>query len=388
MSMRILHLSKTSEGGGWAFAQVRDLRRRGIDVHIVLPSRSGFADAYEGIGATVHVLPISLARVASLETRRAFRRLVAETSPDIIHSHFVSTTLFMRLVLGRAHPVPRVFQVPGPLHLETAAIRSAEILTAGPSDNWLGACRRTVQYYRDAGVPAGRVGLCYYGGDWERLEGDPDPAVDLGELDGRSAAVKIGMVAYVYPPKKWLGQRRGIKGHEDLIDALALLRGRGWDVHGVFAGGPWGDAAQYYSEVRDYGTKVLGDRAHFLGTRSDVRDIYASLDVAVHPSHSENLGGAADSLFLGVPTVATSVGGFPDIVRPGLTGRLAAPKNPASLADQIEAVLREPVLAREQARAGGGLVSRNLTIRATGDVLISHYEGLIRDRAVHPWSGF
>ena len=93
------------------------------------------------------------------------RALVARVAPDVIHSHFVSTTLVARLALGRRHPAPRIFQVPGPLHLEHGFFRRLDLRTAGPRDVWVGSCAWTQQEYVRRGVPAERVFLSYYGTD-------------------------------------------------------------------------------------------------------------------------------------------------------------------------------------------------------------------------------
>ena len=137
-----------------------------------------------------------------------------------------------------------------------------------------------------------------------------------------------GWSPYCYKPKAYLGSRRGIKGHEDFIDAVGLLRRDGLDVIGVVAGGAWQGAEAYYDAVQAYARANTDARVMFLGTRRDIAAIYADLDVAVHPSLSENLGGAAESLLFGVPTVTTNVGGFPDLIADGVTGRMVPPRDP------------------------------------------------------------
>jgi len=172
---------------------------------------------------------------------------------------------------------------------------------------------------------------------------------DLG-LD--TDAPVVGMVAYMYAPKRLLGQRVGLKGHEDLIDAMTIVREQDPRVRVVFVGGAWGGAHRYEQRVRDYARRRLGPDALFLGDRGDVAALYRHFQVAVHPSHSENLGGAAESLLLGVPTVATSVGGFPDLVEDGATGLLVPPHSPTSLARAISTLLSDEPAARKMARAG------------------------------------
>jgi glycosyltransferase involved in cell wall biosynthesis len=387
--MRVLQLLKTSVGGDWALRQSRVLARLGVEIHVVTPDDTGLVGAYREFGARTHVLQTDLARLRRpgdfLAARRQLRQLVDATAPDVIHSHFVGTSLFMRLALGRGHPTPRLFQVPGPLHLENPIVRRVEIASAGPTDYWAASCQASVDHYRRAGVRSDRVSLAYYGVDVSRYDGVA-PADLRAELGLAPTAKLIGMVAYVYPPKHWLGQKVGVKGHEDLIDATALLLARGLDVHAVFVGGAWGDGPRsraYFDQVRACAHARLGSRAHFLGNRTDVAALYPNFDVAVHPSHSENLGGAGESLLFGAPTVATRVGGFPDIVRDGSTGWLVDAKSPKMLAEAIEAVLADPAAARGRAALGSSLVRDLLDVNRTAARVFELYGELTDRRRDH-----
>ncbi|MGN1010870.1 MAG: glycosyltransferase family 4 protein, partial [Clostridia bacterium] len=126
----------------------------------------------------------------------------------------------------------------------------------------------------------------------------------------------------------------------DFIDALAMLIDDFPNLYGVCIGGAWNGATKYERKIVDYGKKRCGERLRFLGTRKDVFDLYGDMDIAVHPSHSENLGGAAESMLLEVPTIATDVGGFPDLVKHEETGLLVPPKNPNALAEAIRSMLQ------------------------------------------------
>ncbi len=373
--MRALHLVKTSVGASWAYRQMRELTRLGVEVHVALPPGGPLVPRYEGAGVVVHPMPIDLPVRSPWRcpgTLRTLHDLVARIRPDIIHSHFVGTTLTMRLALGRDHPTPRIFQVPGPLHLEHPLFRRAELATAGPSDWWVGSCRWTCDRYRRSGVPADRVSLVYYGCDLDEFDRG-GPGKLRHELGIAPGIRLVGMVAYMYAPKRYLGQARGIKGHEDLIDALTLCLEAVPDLVGVFIGGAWGDAETYERRVRSYGEKRLGDRARFLGTRGDVAELYPDLDVVVHPSHSENVGGAAESLLMAVPTIATAVGGLPDFVEPGATGWLVPPRDPARLAVAILDALGDPARAQEMALFGQGRARGQLDVRRNARDLLGFY---------------
>lgn len=374
--MRVLHLCKTSVGAGWAARQMISLVRKGYEVAVVIPERNGLYDLYVSNGVQVYILPLSMKATLDRKSRVNFREIVGSFCPDLIHSHFVSTTLYARYVLGRNHAVPRIFQVPGPLHVENALTRSIEIGTSGANDYWLGACQETCARYVNAGVSQQRVGIAYYGGDWARFDGPRKPPADLQHLAKPGRHI-LGMVGYAYAPKHWLGQIRGVKGHEDLIEATRILIARGWDLHAIFVGAEWGNGRRYFESIVSRGYAALGERAHFVGTREDIADFFNLMDIAVHPSHSENLGGAADSLFLCRPTVATRTGGFPDIVIPGHTGRLAKPRNPLSLADEIEYYLRNPAVATSEAKRGREVVMSSLTLDACAAEIVRHYDAIL-----------
>lgn len=363
--MRVLHLLKTAVGAGWALRQMRQLAEYGVELHVALPA-GPLVSQYRAAGITVHLdqFDLPVRRPQSWPGLFArLRTLVDTVQPDIIHSHFVGTTLTMRLALGRSHPVPRLFQVPGPLHLEHPFFRRAEIASAGPADSWIGSCRWTCDRYIQSGIAPARVFLSYYGIDIGVFTPAARGAL-RAELGLAPEQRIVGMVAYMYAPKRYLGQSRGLKGHEDLIDALALVRQQSEAV-GVFIGGAWNNAADYEQQVRAYGRDRLGAAAVFLGTRRDIATLYADLDVVVHPSHSENVGGAAESLLLAVPTISTNVGGFPDVVIPGETGWLVPPRSPSQLAAAISAALSDPAHAHRLAAQGQQRVRHLFDVRRT-----------------------
>jgi glycosyltransferase involved in cell wall biosynthesis len=282
----------------------------------------------------------------------------------------------MRLALGRSCRVPRVFQVPGPLHLEHRFFRSAELATACNSDVWIGSCRWTCNRYRTAGVVPERVFLSYYGTDLEQFmchEG----GILRRELGVIPEAKLVGMVAYMYAPKRHLGESRGLKGHEDLIDSIAIALKTIPTLRGVIIGGAWNGAIAYEQRVRAYAQQRCGDRIVFLGTRQDVPQLYPDLDVVVHPSLSENVGGAVESLLMGRPTIATDVGGFPDLVKNNETGWLVPPRAPEQLAQTIVHALLQPDKGAAFAHQGQNLARHLFDVKRTAQEIAEIYSQLL-----------
>ncbi len=380
LRMKVLHLIKTAEGATWAYRQIIVLLSLGVVVEAVLPGGGRLSDLLEAAGVRCHFATVDIAALKRprdyLRSKAFLQRLVEKECFDLIHSHFVGTTIFARLALGRNHKTPRVFQVPGPLHLENVFTRNAEYMTAGKYDYWLASCSATREHYRKLGVPEEKLGLAFYGLDFPALFA-PKKAVHRGDLGISETSEIVGMVAYIYGPKRWLGQKCGLKGHEDLIKAGAKLLKDGRDVVMVFVGGAWGKSQPYENRLKRLASNLLGTRGVFLGNRSDVPSLYRLFDVAVHPSHSENLGGAAESLALGVPTIATNVGGFPDIVIDDVTGQLVPVKDPIALADAIAKALDNPVEARVKADRGAALARSVLDVTNTGRAVYDFYRRLL-----------
>jgi glycosyltransferase involved in cell wall biosynthesis len=90
----------------------------------------------------------------------------------------------------------------------------------------------------------------------------------------------------------------------------------------------------------------LERRIHFLGALSDVRPVLGAADVLVAPSRREGFGLAVvEAMALGLPVVATKVGGIPEIVDENLTGLLVEPCDHEALAQAIERILTDVDLA-------------------------------------------
>lgn len=380
--MRILHLVKTTAGANWALKQIEQLVTLGCDIHIVLPNNQGLAQSYRDKGAKVHILNVDFSSLIKkpnlfLSNISSFRSLLKEIKPDIVHSHFVDTTVFMRIAM-KGLRIKKIFQVPGPLHLEKKLTRALDLKLANKYDYWIPTCNLSQQIYLASGIKPDRLMTTFYGTDISTYK-KKDKGVLREEFEISKDIKVVGMVAYAYAPKKWLGQTRGLKGHEDLIDAMEIVIASHPNVKCVIIGGPWVGADQYFQSIVEYGKNRLGDQILFLGTRTDVPDLYPDIDVVVHPSHSENLGGAAESLLMAVPTIATDIGGFPDIVKPGITGWLVPKENPKALAEAILEALSNPQHAYSMAQEGAKQLKQTLDVRKTSKDVFDFYKKILVD---------
>lgn len=376
--MRVLHLVKTTQGAIWALKQMKELVDLNVEVHVALPSYSGKASLYEQVGVKVHILDtdLSLKSVWNMASKlKAFRKLLREIKPDLVHSHFFGTTIVMRLAM-RGFSIPRIFQVPGPLHLEHSFFRNLELLVSDKNDFWIASCVWTKKTYQSLLGRKKEIFLSYYGTDVETFVKKSKEY--LYEELGIPADTKIiGMVSYMYPPKPYLGQKRGLKGHEDLIDAVAIVAEQYPSVKLVFVGGAWAGATDYENKVIDYGKNKLDDKVFFLGTRTDVSELYSGFDIAVHPSHSENVGGAVESLLMNIPTITSNVGGFPDLIKHKETGLLVEAENPSDLAEKILYYLNNPEFAQKNSKKGSEYTRYLFDVNRTAKEVKNVYQKIL-----------
>lgn len=383
--MKVLYIVKTNEGASWAFSQAKWLCKNGIELIVVLPQKDGgFANKYKKCGIQIIEADLSLPVNKPWlfkDKVKLTKQIVRNVKPDIIHCHFLTNILMIRLALIKNKGLPRVFQVPGPLHLENWFYRKLEIATANQNDYWIGACKKTCNIYKSEGIDNDRIFLGYYGVyEGSLVDEYYDKSGKLREQFGIPKHIPlVGMVSYFYKPKYLLLQFRGIKGHEDFIDAFSLVKKRIPEAKAIIIGGSWGNSYRYEKKIKRKALKLCGDDIIFTGFRTDIKKIYRELDVVVHPSLSENLGGAAESLTAGVPTVCTNVGGFPDIVIDDETGYLCDVKNPVDLANKVIKQLNNRHKALVMAENGKKMAKDLLDINNTAKQIKIIYKKIKKD---------
>jgi colanic acid/amylovoran biosynthesis glycosyltransferase len=163
------------------------------------------------------------------------------------------------------------------------------------------------------------------------------------------------------------------KGHGDLVRAIGILRDRGIDARAEIAGedeqGGSGFHRTIEKEIADAG---LSEAVTLLGAVSEevVRDRLESAHVFSLASLAEPLGVAImEAMALGVPVVVTGAGGVPELVENDRHGLLVPPSSPVALADAIERVARDPVLASRLASAGHDRVVAEFSSDRSAEVL-------------------
>ena len=122
---------------------------------------------------------------------------------------------------------------------------------------------------------------------------------------------------------------------------------------------------------------ALGEKTHALGylkTTEQLRLAYAAADVFALPSLEDNLPNTMlESLACGTPVAGFDVGGIPDLVEPGVTGALARPGDPQSLAYALLEIIRDPTHARTLGQNGAHRIASHYTARAEAEAYRALY---------------
>jgi glycosyltransferase involved in cell wall biosynthesis/CelD/BcsL family acetyltransferase involved in cellulose biosynthesis len=132
----------------------------------------------------------------------------------------------------------------------------------------------------------------------------------------------------------------------------------------------------------------LHDVVQLLGTRSDVPEVVATLDVGVLCSRFEG-GPLAVMEYMagGKPVVATRVGGMPYLVEDGITGLLVEPGDPDALAAGIGELLRDPERAAQMGRAGQAVQLREHDLAVMVRRIEDLYETLLAEKGAPARNG-
>ncbi len=119
---------------------------------------------------------------------------------------------------------------------------------------------------------------------------------------------------------------------------------------------------------------------HFLGERQDVPDLLAASTVYAGSSLTEGISlTLLEAMAVGLPVVATQVGGNPEIVIPGETGELIETGDSHALAKEILKLCLNPWQAESYGRNGRSRVERHFSIQG----MVRQYESLYQTLLTH-----
>jgi L-malate glycosyltransferase len=210
---------------------------------------------------------------------------------------------------------------------------------------------------------------------------DPEVNVDPNEI--RREREQYDLPEGV-PVITTVANHRHVKGIDVLVRAAALVIKEAPDARFLIVGGLGGNAEdQAFSKgvVQLAESLGVGGSMRFAGESKRVPTLLALGDVFVLPSRSEGFSNALlEAMRAGLPCVATSVGGNPEVVAEGVTGYLVPPNDPEAMASRILELIRNPVTRRQMGAAGRRRMLQEFTTEIMVSKVTAAYDHLLRNK--------
>lgn len=335
-------------GGGevLTLAIVDALAGAGADVvNVVLPG-SLFGETLAARGRTVVGAPLALAR---LPAARAAIRRAAGGGAVLFGTGYFSNLLVRLAARGTDRAVNLVGVMPsaaGGSALAKALRRTADRATLGRVDAFAASAPPIAVELRALGAAAERIRVIANAIDADAIRAAGQKPLPEGfPAEG--------------PVVACVARLETVKGVEHLVRAMADVPRVTLALAGV---------GSLEAPLRSLAAALgLGDRVRFLGWVPDAVPVLRAATVVALPSLAEGLPLVAlEAMALGRPVVATAVGGTPEAVEDGVTGRLVPPADPAALAAALRALLDDPAKAAALGAAGRRRVDERFGIARMG----------------------
>jgi len=298
-------------------------------------------------GAGVRVEVLERKGHADLGRVLALARLVRSSGAAVVHSFLVGANVYAYAATRLGGRPPFVASSRTSMEIPGAASRRIHSWVFRHADYVIANSESVAGFTRS-----------YYGVDPRRLRVVPNGVREAGEIAGREEARRElggdGSSLIVGT----LGRLSAEKNIPLLLRAAGIVSRR-FPAARFAVGGDGPERGFLAGEIRRLG---LEDRVVLAGDRSDVPRFLSALDLFVLTSDTEGLPNAVmEAMGLGLPVVATRVGGTHEVVDDGVTGRLVAPRDAEGLARAIGDLLADPEARRRLGAAGRARISEEYT---------------------------
>jgi glycosyltransferase involved in cell wall biosynthesis len=325
-----------------------DRRQFSYEVAYVLASQSALVPFVEQGGTPVHALGAE--RNLDLTWMRTLRRLLVAGRYDVVHFHLPYTAALGQLVVAS---LPRSRR-PGVVYTEHSLWNMTPLIHKALIRASMGRGQKLVtvsQAAQDALPPTlrSRSRMVVHGVDLSRSDSLVARRADIRASVRAELGIGEDEILFVT-----VANLRREKGYDVLLDAARTLADRGLPIRIAAAGkGPMETAL-----TARHHHLGLGEQFRFLGQRDDVLRLLAGADAFVLASRQEGLPVVLmEATSVGLPMVATDIGGVPQVLTDGVEGLIVPPGDPDALADAMERMALDGELR--------GRLGRNARVRSS-----------------------
>lgn len=339
--MKILYVLTRSDIIGGAQLHVRDvataMQQQGHRVHVLVGGDGPFVELLRrhGVPCTpVETLVRPIRPWVDWRCLRDLHRAILRLNPDLVHCHSSKAGVLGRFAAWRAG-VPSVFTAHGwSFSAEVQSVKNLLYRMVEKGGAQVGDRIITVSRFDRRAALAGGVGRV---DQLETIWNGIDDVPASVRADAAAEPPRMIMVARFEPQKD----------HATLIEAVQRIRHLEWTLE-LVGDGPGRAAIE--RAAQDAG---LARRVRFLGTRDDVPALLAESQIFLLASLWEGLPlSILEAMRIGLPVVASDVGGVSEEVVHGETGYLVPRQDAPALAEQLADLIQHPERRRQMGEAG------------------------------------
>jgi len=291
------------------------------------------------------------------------KNLIDEHSVTLIHANSGAPNQWLNLV-ARARHIPLLTHLHSryPLH-DRMSLGLHQIPMV------VGVSQPVIEQLLTDGMPPERMCVIQNGIDTQQL--DRQASVNLRQM------LNLGDHEFLIATTGSLIHRKGI---DILIEAVSRLIKQNIPVQLVIIGdGP--ERANLHQQIKQAG---LSNRIHLLGERSNVVGLLrGGVNLFVSAARDEAFGLAlAEASLASLPVVAPKVGGIPDVIVDGRTGKLVPADDISALTAAIHQFYLDPQLCYEMGMAGRHHVLKHFTIQHNVRQFEQLYTRMLHDPAM------
>jgi glycosyltransferase involved in cell wall biosynthesis len=268
---------------------------------------------------------------------KQLRGIVARRAPDVIQTHMIKSHFLVKLSgLGKQYPWIAYHHGYTSTDLKMQFYNQLNRWSLPSADLVIAVCGEFAKQLTASGVQKDRIRVSHNSVKPPRIISS-DEQQTLRERFGISGDEKVLLA---------VGRLSREKGHADLIEAVGLLRTAEPDLK--FKLLIVGDGPERANLARAVTERSIVSQVVFVGHVTDVAPFYAIADVLALPSHSEGSPNVLlEAMAAGLPIVATSVGGVPEIATNEEDALLVAARDPSAFAGALRNSLTDSALTRK-----------------------------------------
>jgi glycosyltransferase involved in cell wall biosynthesis len=287
----------------------------------------------------VAIVNLGARNLRDLGAFRRLLRLVREERIDLIHAHLTYAAIWAA-VCSRLTGVPSIAS----LHVAPPGGKSKEAsrdrLMRFVLNRWAASVIAVSDalrddYLRGGGLMPEKIVAVQNGIELDRFRKDRDQCRQrITSEFGIPADAPLAVTVSVLRPGK---------GVEVLLDAVKPVLQRVPNAYFLIIGD--GSMRAEWAQLAE--RNGVSHRIRWAGYRKDVESLLAGCDLLVHPSLADAFPTVLlEAMAAGLPIVATNVGGIPEIVEPGVTGRLVPAGDAEALATEVANLLQDSGMRR------------------------------------------